>query len=417
MEIRRDTYLKRLILSKNNGLIKIVTGIRRCGKSYLLFKLFYNHLLSEGIGKKHIVRIALDDLLNAELLNPYNLLNHIKRQIRDDSTYYILLDEIQMASNFVGVLNSLLHLENVDVYVTGSNSRFLSSDIATEFRGRGDEIRLYPLSFAEYISAYNGDKSDAWRDYSTYGGLPQLLSLETTAQKAAYLRNLYNAVYMKDIVDRNKIRKADHFDKLVKILASSVGSPCNASKLSNTFRSVEGTILNQETISFYLSYLQDAFLINKALRYNIKGKKYIGTLPKYYFTDIGLRNAIIDFRQQEEGHIMENIIYNELLIRGFLVDVGLVETRICSKGAGTTRKQYEVDFVVNAASSRYYIQSALTIPDKEKMEQETASLKHIPDSFKKVIIVKDNISAWHNDEGFLIISLYDFLLNPSSLEM
>jgi len=417
MEIKRDIYLNQLISGMGNGLIKIVTGIRRCGKSYLLFKLFRNHLLASGIDKKHIIEMALDDLLNEEFTDPHKLLYHIRQQIKDDGTYYVLLDEIQMVDNFVRVLNSLLHIDSVDVYVTGSNSRFLSSDIATEFRGRGDEIRLHPLSFAEFLSAYDGDKSDAWRDYSTYGGLPQVLSLDSATKKASYLRNLYETVYMKDIVERNKIKKTAEFDKIVKIMASSIGSPCNPNKLSNTFRSVEGVSLHAETIGFYLSYLQDAFLISKALRFDIKGRKYIGTLPKYYFSDIGLRNAIIDFRQQEETHIMENIVYNELCIRGFLVDVGLVETRSYSKQAGTERKQLEVDFVANLGSNRYYVQSALAIPDAEKMAQETNSLRHIPDSFKKVIVVKDNIAPWHNNDGILIISLFDFLLNFSSIDL
>jgi len=416
MEIQRNLYLDRLILSKENGLIKIVTGIRRCGKSYLLFKLFKNHLLASGTDKSHIIEVALDDLLNEERHDPHKLLRHIRNKIKDERTYYVLLDEIQMVENFVGLLNSLLHIDNADVYVTGSNSRFLSSDIATEFRGRGDEVRLRPLSFAEYFSASGGDKADAWRDFTMYGGLPQVLLLDTATQKVAYLRNLYNTVYLKDIIERNSIRKAEHFDKLAKIIASSVGAPCNAGRLSNTFRSVEGVELNKETIDSYLNHLQDAFVVEKALRYDIKGKKYIGTLPKYYFMDIGLRNAMLDFRQQEETHIMENIIYNELRTRGFNVDVGAVEMRTSGKEAGNTRKQLEVDFVANLGSARYYIQSALAIPDSEKMEQETASLNHIPDSFKKVIIIKDNIAPWHNNDGILIVSLFDFLLNPVALD-
>lgn len=413
--IQRDKYLAQLVSSRGNGLIKIVTGIRRCGKSYLLFHIFHDYLLSHGVDRAHLIEVALDDLLNEPFHDPRQLLLHIREQIVDSGTYYVLLDEIQMVDNFVGVLNSLLHLDNVDVYVTGSNSRFLSSDIATEFRGRGDEIHLSPLSFAEFFSVHGGDKQSAWRDYISYGGLPQVLSLETAEKKVGYLRNLYSAVYIKDLVERNKIKKVADFDKLVKILSSAIGAPCNPNKLANTFKSVEKSDLNAETISFYLSYLQDAFMIEKSLRFDIKGKRYLGTLSKYYFVDMGLRNAIIDFRQIEETHIMENVIYNELRSRGYLVDVGMVEERGWKDGHATKR-QLEVDFVANQGSRRYYVQSALAIPDAEKMAQETASLRRIADSFKKVVIVKDDVVPWHNEDGFLIINLFDFLLNPDSLE-
>lgn len=414
--IERKNYLRQLIAGQGNGLIKVVTGIRRCGKSFLLFNIFYDYLLSQGVREDHVIKIALDDFLYEEYHNPRKLLSHIRSCIKDTSVYYILLDEVQMADNFVGVLNSLLHIDNADVYVTGSNSKFLSTDIATEFRGRGDEIRIYPLSFSEYFSVYDGDKSDAWRDFCIYGGLPLILNIDSEQKKGNYLRNLYNTVYKKDIIERNGIKKENEFDTLAKFMASAIGSPCNPHKLSNTFASAGHVKLGAETIASYLAGMQDAFLLEKSQRFDIKGKKYIGTLSKYYFTDIGLRNALLDFRQQEESHLMENIIYNELRIRCFLVDVGQVELRSYSKVGGTVRKQLEVDFVANLGSKRYYIQSALSIPDVDKMAQEAASLVNISDSFKKVIIVKDNIAPWHNEDGILILSLFDFLLKPDSLE-
>lgn len=415
-EIKRNSYLKQLISGKQNGLIKIVTGIRRCGKSYLLFKIFRNHLLEQGVTPDHIISLALDDILNEEYCDPKKLVLYIKENIKDSQIHYVLLDEVQMVDNFVGALNSLLHIDNVDVYVTGSNSKFLSSDIATEFRGRGDEIRIYPLSFSEFLSEYNGDKNDAWRDYITYGGLPLILSLESSQQKSNYLYNLYQTVYLKDLIDRNGIKKAVEFDALTKVMASSIGSPCNPNKLSNTFKSVSNTDLSSITIDNYLGFLQDAFLLEKASRYDIKGKKYIGTLSKYYFVDMGLRNCLLGFRQIEETHLMENVIYNELRSRGYLVDVGVVETRTRTENQGMLRKQLEIDFVVNNGSKRYYIQSALSLPNEEKIEQEMASLKNVSDSFQKIIIVKDNIVPHHNESGFLFINLYDFLLNREILE-
>lgn len=415
-EIKRNSYLKQLISGKQNGLIKIVTGIRRCGKSYLLFKIFRNHLLEQGVTPDHIISLALDDILNEEYCDPKKLVLYIKENIKDSQIHYVLLDEVQMVDNFVGALNSLLHIDNVDVYVTGSNSKFLSSDIATEFRGRGDEIRIYPLSFSEFLSEYNGDKNDAWRDYITYGGLPLILSLESSQQKSNYLHNLYQTVYLKDLIDRNGIKKAVEFDALTKVMASSIGSPCNPNKLSNTFKSVSNTDLSSITIDNYLGFLQDAFLLEKASRYDIKGKKYIGTLSKYYFVDMGLRNCLLGFRQIEETHLMENVIYNELRSRGYLVDVGVVETRTRTKNQGMLRKQLEIDFVVNNGSKRYYIQSALSLPNEEKIEQEMASLKNVSDSFQKIIIVKDNIVPHHNESGILFINLYDFLLNREILE-
>ncbi len=414
--IGREQYLSQLISGRENGLVKVITGIRRCGKSYLLFNIFRNYLTSQGVDDAHIIEISFDDLWNDELADPHKLLAYIRNRMTDNQLYFILLDEVQMLDNFVGVLNSLLHLRNADVYVTGSNSRFLSSDIATEFRGRGDEIRLYPLSFSEYFSAYNGDKADAWRDYFTYGSLPHILALETRQKKVSYLHNLYNTVYKKDLVERNKIKKTEEFDQLVNIMASSIGSPCNPHKLANTFKSVENVDLSADTINNYLSYMQDAFLLERAIRFDIKGKRYIGSLPKYYFIDTGLRNSLLDFRQLEESHIMENVIYNELRMRGFLVDVGMVETRSHNGNGGSSRKQLEVDFVVNMGSKRYYIQSAMSIPDSEKMRQETASLNLIPDSFRKIVIVKDNIVPWHNENGILFISLFDFLLNSNSMD-
>ncbi len=414
-EIKRDNYLNQLISNRQNGLIKIVTGIRRCGKSYLLFKMFRRYLLNDGISPDHIIAMAFDDILNEEYYNPKRLVSYIKEQIKDDNQYYLLLDEVQMIDNFVGALNSLLHIDNVDIYVTGSNSKFLSSDIATEFRGRGIEIKIYPLSFQEYISVYEGDKYDAWRDYITYGGLPLILSLETSQQKISYLNTLYSTVYLKDLIERNNIKKVSEFSSLAKVMASSIGSPCNPNKLSNTFKSVENVDLSSLTIDSYLSYLQNAFLIEKASRYDIKGKRYIGTLSKYYFVDMGLRNSLLDFRQVEESHLMENVIYNELRSRGYLVDVGMVEVRTRTKENGMKRKQLEVDFVVNKGSERYYIQSALALPDPEKMKQETASLNHIADNFQKIIIVKDNIVAHHNEAGIMYMSLFDFLLNQDSI--
>lgn len=415
-EIKRNSYLKQLISGKQNGLIKIVTGIRRCGKSYLLFKIFRNHLLEQGVTPNHIISLALDDILNEEYCDPKKLVLYIKENIKDSQIHYVLLDEVQMVDNFVGALNSLLHIDNVDVYVTGSNSKFLSSDIATEFRGRGDEIRIYPLSFSEFLSEYNGDKNDAWRDYITYGGLPLILSLESSQQKSNYLHNLYQTVYLKDLIDRNGIKKSVEFDALTKVMASSIGSPCNPNKLSNTFKSVSNTDLSSITIDNYLGFLQDAFLLEKASRYDIKGKKYIGTLSKYYFVDMGLRNCLLGFRQIEETHLMENVIYNELRSRGYLVDVGVVETRTRTENQGMLRKQLEIDFVVNNGSKRYYIQSALSLPNEEKIEQEMASLKNVSDSFQKIIIVKDNIVPHHNESGILFINLYDFLLNREILE-
>lgn len=415
MNIKRQQYLDQLIASQRNGLVKIITGIRRCGKSYLLFKLFHDYLNSQGIADDHIIQIALDDRTNKELRDPDNLLKYIKEQITDKDLYYIILDEIQMVDEFTDVLNSLLHIPNADVYVTGSNSHFLSTDIVTEFRGRGDEIHLFPLSFSEYCEGYNGSTDQAWKDYYTYGGLPLILTLDTDKKKEDYLSNLYKSVYLVDVLERHKIKNIGEFDELVKIISSSIGSSCNPTKLANTFKSVKNVAIHHQTINKYLGFLEDAFLVEKSIRYNIKRKKYINTLAKYYFSDLGIRNALLGFRQQEETHIMENIIYNELRTRGLRVDVGMVETREPDKNGRLIRKQLEVDFVVNQGSQRYYIQSAFAMPTIEKEAQESASLLLINDSFKKIIIVKDDIKPKRNEEGILTIGLKDFLLDKNSL--
>ena len=411
MIIKRDYYLQRLISSKSNNLIKIVTGIRRSGKSFLLFNLFHNHLIETGINEDHIIEIALDDRLNKNLRDPDVILQHIRERIVDDKLYYIILDEVQMIDEFTDVLNSLLHIRNADVYVTGSNSKFLSKDVVTEFRGRGDEIHLFPLSFAELYNSKGGDKFELWKSYYTYGGLPGLLELDSEKKKAAYLRSLHETVYLKDIIERNNLKNSEEFMELMRVMASCIGSPCNPSKLENTFKSVKNETLDRKTISKYLSYMEDAFLIEKSMRYDIKGRKYIGTLSKYYFQDIGLRNALLNFRQVEENHIMENVIYNELRLRGFCVDVGMVEARTAKE-----RKQLEVDFVANMADRRYYIQSAFAMPDDDKREQESASLKRIDDSFKKIIIMRNDIKPYHDNNGFFIVGLMDFLLKPDLIE-
>lgn len=412
MIIPRPAYLKQLIDSQGNRMIKIITGIRRCGKSFLLFDIFHEYLSSNGVGKDHIIEVALDDRINVELRNPDRLLDYIRERIKDKGQYYILLDEVQMVDDFPGVMNSLLHMRQVDAYVTGSNSRFLSKDVVTEFRGRGQDIHMYPLSFSEYYSAVGGDVSRCWRDYFTYGGLPQTLLLPDAKTKRDYLMHLADTVYIADVVERHKVRNKPELDELLQILASSIGSPSNPLKLANTFKSLKKVIISNKTISKYLGYLCDAFLIEKALRYNIKGKKYINSLAKYYFTDMGIRNALLEFRQLEQTHLMENIIYNELLYRGYSVDVGVVETVKKDENGKSVRKQFEVDFVANDSDSRYYIQSAYAIPDEKKMIHETNSFRNISDSFKRVLIVKDETTPYRNDEGILIIGLYDFLLNP-----
>lgn len=416
MQIKRDFYLQQLVDGKQNGLIKIVTGIRRCGKSFLLFKLFRQYLLDVGVDSDHIIQIALDDIENANLREPLPLYKCIKAKMKDEELYYILLDEVQLVPRFEEVLNSLLRIDNADVYVTRSNSKFLSSDIITEFRGRGDEIHLYPLSLSEYCEGTGLSPAEAWKDYYTYGGLHIHCRLVQKKKKIDYLNNLFESVYLRDILERHRIKNKAEFEELVKIIASGIGAPTNPTKLENTFKSVKKVNIDSVTISRYLGYMQDAFLIEKAERYDVKGKKYIGSLAKYYFTDIGLRNAILGLRQQEETHIMESIIYNELRRRGCKVDVGMVEQRFVDNDGKWQRKQLEVDFVVNEGNQRYYIQSALALPDEEKRKQEMGSLLRINDSFKKIIIVKDDIKPWRDENGILTMGLLDFFMNADSLE-
>lgn len=386
MEIKRDLYLDKLIRKKHNGLIKVVTGVRRCGKSYLLFNLFHNHLLDNGVDESHIIEVALDDRSNKELRDPDNMLRYVKERIVDREQYYIILDEVQLLEEFEDVLNSFLHIRNADIYVTGSNSKFLSSDVITEFRGRGDEIRVYPLSFREFVSVYDGSQDEAWDDYFNYGGLPLVLSMETVEDKVEYLTSLFQKVYLSDIVDRNKVRNKEELDELVDILASAIGSLTNPTKLAKTIKSVKNKSISDKTLKTYIDYLEDAFLISKAKRFDIKGKRYIGSPAKYYFEDIGLRNARLNFRQVEVTHIMENIIYNELRIRGYKIDVGIVEHYETDKDGKRKKKQLEVDFVASKGSEKYYIQSAFAMTNPEKIAQEQRSLKNIPDSFKKIII-------------------------------
>ena len=415
MEIKRDSYLRKLIDRQHNGLVKVVTGIRRCGKSYLLFELFYNYLKEQGVDDKHIIKLALDDRKNKKYRNPDVLCDYVHEQIVDNNPYYILLDEVQFVDEFEEVLNSFLHIKNADTYVTGSNAKFLSKDIITEFRGRGDEIHVSPLSFKEFYSVYDGSKEEAWKQYCLYGGLPKILEYKTDEDKVAYLKNIFEETYLTDIKERHKIRNDAELAELLDVLSSSIGSLTNPKKLSDTFKSVKQVSLHPDTINNYLEYLVDSYLISQSKRYDIKGKKYINTPSKYYFTDMGLRNARLNFRQYEETHIMENVIYNELKIMGFNLDVGVVEYSKAVDGK-SVRVQAEVDFVCNKADKRYYIQSAFSIPDREKMLQEQNSLTRINDSFKKIIIVKDAIKTHYNDDGVLILNLFDFLLEENSLE-
>lgn len=404
-------------MKQHNGLIKVVTGIRRCGKSYLLFHLYKKYLLENGIDKEHILEIAFDSFENRQFRNPEVLYPYIKSKIIDDRMYYILLDEVQLLGEFESVLNGLIRIENVDVYVTGSNAKFLSKDIITEFRGRGDELHMYPLSFSEFMSVYDGNKYDGWNEYVLYGGLPPVVLLPSPEQKIEFLKNLFKETYINDLVGRHKIKNKEEFEELIDILSSGIGSLTNPKKLADTFQSKKQKKLSTNTVKNYLDYLCDAFIVDKAVRYDIKGKKYIDTPQKYYFTDVGLRNVRINFRQIEENHTMENIIFNELLIRNFNVDIGLVIVNQKDKNDKFVRKQLEVDFVCNKGSKRYYIQSAFAIPDPNKMKQESNSLLRINDSFKKIIIVKDTPAPWYTEEGILIMSIYDFLLNMNSLDL
>ena len=416
MEIKRDRYLNTLISKEYNGLIKVITGMRRCGKSYLLFTLFKEHLLSEGVAEDHIIEIAFDAFENRKYRDPDVLYPYLKEQIKDDAMYYVLLDEIQLLGEFESILNSLIRMKNVDVYVTGSNARFLSKDVITEFRGRGDEVHMHPLSFAEFMSVYQGTKQDGWNEYMLYGGIPLVLEFTTPDQKIAFLKSLFEETYISDIVGRHHIRNKAELEDLLNILSSAIGSLTNPEKLSATFQTVKKKKISTSTLRRYIDYLCDYFLIDSAIRYDVKGKKYIDTPVKYYFTDMGLRNARLNFRQIEETHSMENIIFNELKMRGFNVDVGvIVQYDTNGKGNGI-RKQLEIDFVCNQGSKRYYIQSAYAIPDQAKMEQEQRSLMLTGDFFKRLIITKDTPAPYYNESGVLIMSVYDFLLNQNSLE-
>ena len=417
MIVNRYRYIEQLSRSKNNGLIKIITGLRRSGKSFLLKKLFHQHLLDEGVREDHILVIDMESRKNREFKNPDYLLDWVEKMMIDYETYYIIIDEVQEVEDFVEVLSSLSVTEGADVYVTGSNSRFLSSDLVTEFRGRGDEIHVWPLSFKEYMTVYDGSKEDGWAEYRLYGGLPQLLTQVGDEKKADFLRRLYRTVYLRDIYERNNIELRPEFEELSKTVASSIGAPVNALNIANTFKSVSNVQnITDKTVSAYLEYMQDAFLIEKSERFDIKGRKYIGSLSKYYYQDVGLRNAILSFRQSEPTHIMENVIYNEMRMRGWLVDVGNVYHRVRNTEGKQQRVTLEVDFVCNKGSERIYIQSAWRMPDAEKMEQEKRSLRLVDDSFRKLLIVGEHTKQWSDENGIQIMSIYDFLLDWSSTE-
>ena len=417
MIITRQKYLEMLVAGQGNGLVKIVTGGRRCGKSFLLFQIFHQYLLQHGVDEGHLIEVSLDDRRNRKLCDPDALLDYLDSRIKSDGkTNFIFLDEIQLVDDFIGVLLSLMHTPNTEVYVSGSNSKFLSKDVVTEFRGRGQEIRIWPLSFSEYYGAVGGERSQAWKDYYTFGGLPQILSLDTERAKRSYLRDIYEVTYIKDIVERNKIKVPEGLRELVRILASGIGSSTNPTRICNTFQSVSQLQITDKTINEYISDIQDAFLIEEALRYDVKGRKYIGTETKYYFCDLGLRNIVLNLRQQEETHIMENVIYNELRMRGYLVDVGLVECWTTAENGKRKRSKLEVDFVVNNGPERVYIQSAFNMPTKDKEKQERRSLINIADNFRKVIVVKDDIKRKIDDDGVVTIGLFDFLLDEQSIE-
>lgn len=416
MEISRDIYLERLKRRRGNHMVKVITGLRRCGKSYLLFQLFKRLLLEEGIPADHIIEIEFDRRRNARLRNPDAACEYIDSMLRDKNQYYLFLDEVQFLEDFESVLNDYLHVENLDIYVTGSNSRFLSSDILTEFRGRRDEVHIFPLSYKEFYQSFEGAREDAWQEYLMFGGLPLVLCKETDEEKSAYLKSLFQKVYLTDVIKRNHIKKhPEELEDLLQILASSVGSLTNPLNLANTFLSVKKSKISRLTLSKYCHFFQEAFLIHTARRYDVKGKKYINTPLKYYFEDVGLRNALLNFRQMEENHLMENIIYNELRMRGYNVDVGVIEIR--GKDKEGDRKKVEIDFVANLGNKRFYVQSAFRISDDEKREQENRPLRHIDDSFKKIIVTGENTRMWRNDDGFLVMNIQDFLLNPNSLEL
>lgn len=416
MEIKRDYYLNKLISKKNNKLIKIVTGIRRSGKSYLLDPIFKNYLLNDGIDENHIIKLELDSIENEEYTDPKKLYEYVMEKVIDNDTYYIILDEIQKVKNFESVLNSFLRKPNLDVYVTGSNSKFLSSDIITEFRGRGDEIRIYPLSFSEFMSVYDGNEINGLNEYIIYGGLPLITTFKSAEEKIDYLNLQKNNVYINDVIERNDIKNDEELKTLIEIISSSIGSLTNPTKLYNTFISKGNKNITNKTIALYLKYLEESFLIEKAKRYDVKGRKYIETPSKYYFVDIGIRNSLINFRQLEKNHIMENIIYTELRRRGFNVDVGIVEKRNNLESGKKDYIQLEIDFVANKGSDKYYIQSAYSIEDNNKREQELQSLLNVGDSFKKMVIVYDSFIKWQDDNGIIYISIYDFLLNENSLK-
>ena len=417
MIIARDKYLRQLIEARGNGMVKIVTGMRRSGKSFLLMTLFHQYLIEQGVAENHIIEISLDNRKNKSLRNPDVLLEHIEHLIQSDGQiHYVILDEVQLVDDFVEVLLSLMQDKRLDVYVSGSNSKFLSKDVVTEFRGRGDEIHLFPLSFAEYYAAIGGDKYNAWKEYYTYGGLPQILQIENEEKKINYLLDLYELTYIKDIIERNHLRNVEGLRALVRVLASNIGSSTNPKRIGDTFLSVEHITMKDSTIRDYIKYLQDAYMIEEALRYDVKGRKYIGTETKYYFADMGLRAAILNFRQQEETHIMENIIYNELRMRGYRIDVGLVETWKTSTEGKNVRVPLEVDFVVNKGAERIYIQSAFRMPTEDKVVQEKRSLLNTNDNFRKIIIVGDDIKRKTDEQGIITMSLYDFLLDPHSID-
>lgn len=417
MDIKRDKYLNDLINRMHNGMIKVVTGIRRCGKSYLLFNIFKNYLLEHGVTASYIITIELDQRKNKKYRDPDTILDYIESLIEDDEQYYIMLGEVQMLQEFEEVLNSLLHIRNADIYVTGSNSKFLSKDVITEFRGRGDEIHIYPLTFKEFMEAYDGDMYRGWAEYVVYGGLPLTVTMKTEEQKISYLTNLFKETYLKDIIERHHIEKTQELEDLVNILASAIGTLTNPPKIEATFKSAIQSTISLNTIRQYLEHLEDAFIINKANRYNVKGRKYIGTPLKYYFEDVGLRNARLGFRQVEETHLMENIIYNELRSRGYTVDIGVVEKRGTDENGKEYKNQLEIDFVANLGSKRYYIQSAFSMPTEEKRIQEKASLVNVNDSFKKIIVVKDVVNVTRDEDGITTMSIYDFLLKENSLEL
>lgn len=416
MIISRDKYLRQLVVAKGNGMVKIVTGIRRSGKSFLLMTLFHQHLIEHGVQENRIIELSMDNRKNKRLRNPDVLLEHIDSLVQTDGqTYYVILDEVQLVEDFVEVLLSLMQDKRLDVYVSGSNSKFLSKDVVTEFRGRGDEIHLYPLSFSEYYGAVGGDKYEAWKNYYTYGGLPQVLLTDDEEKKVNYLTDLYELTYLKDIIERNHLRNVDGLRTLIRVLASNIGTPTNPKRIANTFQSTESVRIKDSTIRDYIGYLQDSFLIEEALRYDVKGRKYIGTETKYYFADMGLRAAILNLRQQEETHIMENVIYNELRMRDYRVDVGVVETWTTNAENKTMRMSLEIDFVINKGAERIYIQSAYRMPSEDKEKQEKRSLLSTNDNFRKIIITYDDIKRKIDEQGIITISLLDFLLDPNSI--